>query len=322
MSVHNVRRGRHPAVGSHVHGQRERLRRHFREHRLRVPPARTRSRSLRRTVARLSPPSTSPSRSTRRARSPALPAPPSPSARPGPLPSRRPGCPTCTLSETAHCRRESSSPTTGTARRHLREHRLRAPAERTRSRSPPRTVPLLPPPRASPSRSTMTCTITSSASTTFTVGQARDLYRHVEWGAPLRFVRDGRHCRRESRSPTTGTARRHLREHRLRAPADHTRSRSPPRTSPVTTPRASPSRSTRRARSPAPRSPPPLPRDSPGLIPVTSTGVPTCTLSATGTLPPGVTFTDNGNGTGTISGTPTSPRYVPGHDHRHERRRS
>ncbi len=37
---------------------------------------------------------------------------------------------------------------------------------------------------------------------------------------------------------------------------------------------------------------------------VTSTGVPTPALQATGTLPIGVSFTDNGNGTATLAGTP------------------
>jgi hypothetical protein len=39
---------------------------------------------------------------------------------------------------------------------------------------------------------------------------------------------------------------------------------------------------------------------------VTTTGQPTPSLSETGTLPPGVTFTDNGDGTATLGGTPTS----------------
>jgi hypothetical protein len=38
---------------------------------------------------------------------------------------------------------------------------------------------------------------------------------------------------------------------------------------------------------------------------VTSTGAPTPALTVTGTLPSGVSFTDNGNGTGTFSGTAT-----------------
>jgi Putative Ig domain/Beta-propeller repeat len=37
---------------------------------------------------------------------------------------------------------------------------------------------------------------------------------------------------------------------------------------------------------------------------VTATGVPTPTLSETGTLPGGITFVDNGNGTATLAGTP------------------
>ena len=43
-----------------------------------------------------------------------------------------------------------------------------------------------------------------------------------------------------------------------------------------------------------------------GSFTVTATGVPTPTLSESGTLPGGVTFVDNHNGTGTLSGTPTS----------------
>jgi hypothetical protein len=41
-------------------------------------------------------------------------------------------------------------------------------------------------------------------------------------------------------------------------------------------------------------------------FPVTTTGFPAPSLGWTGTLPAGVTFTDNHNGTGTLSGTPTS----------------
>jgi hypothetical protein len=43
-----------------------------------------------------------------------------------------------------------------------------------------------------------------------------------------------------------------------------------------------------------------------GTFNVTATGVPTPTLSESGALPSGVTFTDNGNGTGTLSGTPAA----------------
>ena len=39
---------------------------------------------------------------------------------------------------------------------------------------------------------------------------------------------------------------------------------------------------------------------------VTSTGFPACTWSGIGTLPPGVTGTDNGDGSATISGTPAA----------------
>jgi hypothetical protein len=45
---------------------------------------------------------------------------------------------------------------------------------------------------------------------------------------------------------------------------------------------------------------------SAGSFTVTSTGNPTDTLSETGALPTGVSFVDNGDGTGTLSGTPAS----------------
>ncbi|MCX6020305.1 MAG: putative Ig domain-containing protein [Chloroflexi bacterium] len=44
----------------------------------------------------------------------------------------------------------------------------------------------------------------------------------------------------------------------------------------------------------------------PGGYPIMTTGTPTPTLSETGTLPSGVTFTDNGNGTASLSGTPAA----------------
>lgn len=43
---------------------------------------------------------------------------------------------------------------------------------------------------------------------------------------------------------------------------------------------------------------------SSGSFTVTTTGVPTASVSESGTLPSGVSFTDNGDGTGTLSGTP------------------
>ena len=45
---------------------------------------------------------------------------------------------------------------------------------------------------------------------------------------------------------------------------------------------------------------------APGSFSVTTTGFPTSTLSESGTLPGGVTFTDNGNGTATLAGTPAA----------------
>jgi hypothetical protein len=44
----------------------------------------------------------------------------------------------------------------------------------------------------------------------------------------------------------------------------------------------------------------------PGTVTVTSTGFPTCTWSGIGHLPRGLTGTDNGDGTATISGTPAA----------------
>ena len=43
-----------------------------------------------------------------------------------------------------------------------------------------------------------------------------------------------------------------------------------------------------------------------GTFTVTTTGFPTPTVSESGALPGGVTFTDNGNGTATLSGTPAA----------------
>jgi hypothetical protein len=43
-----------------------------------------------------------------------------------------------------------------------------------------------------------------------------------------------------------------------------------------------------------------------GTFTVTTTGYPTSSLSESGALPAGVTFVDNGNGTATLSGTPTA----------------
>src|SRR5205814_2245003 len=43
-----------------------------------------------------------------------------------------------------------------------------------------------------------------------------------------------------------------------------------------------------------------------GTFSVTTTGTPTPSLQESGTLPSGVTFKDNGNGTATLSGTPAA----------------
>ena len=50
---------------------------------------------------------------------------------------------------------------------------------------------------------------------------------------------------------------------------------------------------------------------SAGSFTVTTTGTPTPNLSESGSLPSGVTFTDNGNGTATLSGSPTSNGSYP-----------
>ena len=234
------------------------------------------------------------------------------------------GIPRASCPRRSHCRRESRSPTTRTARRHLREHRLRTPAERTRSRSTPRTVSFLTPPRASPSRSTRRPR--SPALPASPLPPARP--------GPLPSRRPGiprPHC------PTTGAPAAGSHVHRQRGRHGDTRgntgcehrrcvpcSRSSPRTvSVLTPPRPSPSRSTRRPGSPAPTTPPvlsarpaPLPSRRPGRLSLTCPRWAHC--------PRGVRFKDNGDGTAALSGTPAAGyrRYVPVHDHRHERRQS
>ncbi len=44
----------------------------------------------------------------------------------------------------------------------------------------------------------------------------------------------------------------------------------------------------------------------PGAFTVTATGIPTPTIGESGSLPSGIAYTDNGNGTGTLSGTPAA----------------
>jgi large repetitive protein len=50
---------------------------------------------------------------------------------------------------------------------------------------------------------------------------------------------------------------------------------------------------------------------SAGTFSVTSTGTPTASLTESGTLPTGITFVDNGNGTGTLAGTTTQVGSFP-----------
>jgi hypothetical protein len=52
-------------------------------------------------------------------------------------------------------------------------------------------------------------------------------------------------------------------------------------------------------------------KGSAGTFTVTSTGVPTAALSETGSLPSGVTFTDNGDGTATLAGNPGAAGTFP-----------
>jgi hypothetical protein len=49
----------------------------------------------------------------------------------------------------------------------------------------------------------------------------------------------------------------------------------------------------------------------PDTFTVTTTGTPTPAITATGTLPDGLTLTDNGDGTATLSGTPTTTGITP-----------
>jgi hypothetical protein len=52
-------------------------------------------------------------------------------------------------------------------------------------------------------------------------------------------------------------------------------------------------------------------QNSAGTFTVTTTGFPTPSIAESGTLPNGVTFVNNGNGTGTLSGTPTQGGTFP-----------
>ena len=58
-----------------------------------------------------------------------------------------------------------------------------------------------------------------------------------------------------------------------------------------------------------------------GHFTVTTTGFPTPALSESGTLPTGVTFVDNGNGTATLSGTTTATPAGSYHADVHRRQR-
>ena len=57
----------------------------------------------------------------------------------------------------------------------------------------------------------------------------------------------------------------------------------------------------------------------PGSVTVTTGGYPAPSLGWSGTIPAGLSFTDNGNGTATIAGTPSSAGvtgpHAAGHQH-------
>ena len=151
-------------------------------------------------------------------------------------------------------------------------------ASAPRSPGPPPWPRLSTPATAPPSPRTLAaCVITSAASTTFTVGQA-GTFTVTSTGSPTCTLSDDRrgHCRRGvTFTGPTGTARRHCREHRLRARRhvhvhDHRHERCPV----LPPPRPSPSRSTRRVRSPALALPPPLPSACPGPLPSRRPGRP------------------------------------------------
>ena len=56
-----------------------------------------------------------------------------------------------------------------------------------------------------------------------------------------------------------------------------------------------------------------------GSFTVTTTGIPTAAISESGALPSGVTFTNNGDGTATLAGTPATGGRLPAHHHRRQR---
>ena len=254
-----------------------------------------------------------------------LPAPPLPSARPGPLPSRRPGCPArAHCPRRAHCRRESRSRTTGTARRHFREHRLRATGgtypftiTATNGATPA-------PPRPSPSRSTDNVHRSPALPTPPLPSARPGPLPSRRLGCPLAHSPRRAHCRRECTFVDNGNGTATLAGTPARAPADvpvhdHRHERRRLR-HPELHPHGRPGVPDHQH--PAHRHPyRGIRLASTVTSTVTSTGPPTCSLSATG-LPSGVTFTDNGDGTGTISGTPTTAGTYNGHDHCHERCRS
>ena len=283
-----VRRGRRPAVGSHVHRQRVQLRRHFREHRLRVPPARTRSRSPRRTVARVY-------------RTLIL------------HPHGRPGVPDHQLCW-HHLHRRPG--------RDLYRHVDRVPNVRIVRDAAPAVGSHVHRQRGRhgdtcgnttcgsggtyPFTITATNGGTPSATQTFTLTVNRGVpdrtalpTYNIPFGpagagtslpSPPRPGCPRALCPR--RAPAVGSnvqtrARGHLRKQRLRPPPpEHTRSRSPLRTSSLTPPRPSPSRSALACHHPSPDLATTFIAGQAGTFTVTSTGSPTCALSATTSAAP------------------------------------
>ena len=60
---------------------------------------------------------------------------------------------------------------------------------------------------------------------------------------------------------------------------------------------------------------------TPGIFIVRTTGFPSPVLTVTGTLPTGVTFVDNGNGTATLASTAATPAaHLPADLHSRQRR--
>ena len=150
------------------------------------------------------------------------------------------------------------------------------------------------------------CQITSSATATFNTGLA-GTFTVTSTGLPTCTLSETAHLPRgSSRAPTTGTAPRQSREHRLRAPAACTCSGSPPRTSPVLYGQIFTLIVFQRPQITSADRHHVYCRRGLGLYRQVDRGAHRATLLEKGALPSGVTFTDNGDGTATLSGTPAA----------------